>query len=81
MGKPKGRKKAAAATMAAAPAVSPLAIALVEESLFEPDEEIGNNAKNRALATLLGGPWKGLAIVRVERIEIGDSGWRVVYRE
>jgi hypothetical protein len=75
MGKPKGKK--AAATRA----VSPAAIPLVEASLFEPDEETGNSGKNRALATLLGGPWKSLALVRVERIEIGDSGWRAVYRE
>ena len=25
--------------------------------------------------------WRPLAIVRVERIEIGDRGWRVVFRE
>jgi hypothetical protein len=76
MGKPKN-KPAAAATTEAGPAPSPLA----EMTLFEPDEETGNIGKNRVLATLLGGPWKGLAIVRVERIEIGDTGWRVVYRE
>jgi len=74
MGKPKKAPVEAAVTAAAA---SPLA----EESLFEPDQETGNAGKNRALVILLGGPWNGLAIVRVERIEIGDSGWRVVYRE
>ena len=74
MGKP---KKAAEETAMTAAAASPLA----EESLFEPDQETGDAGKNRALAILLGGPWKGLAIVRIERIEIGDSGWRVIYRK
>ena len=74
MGKP---KKEAAETAVTAPTAS----ALAEESLFEPDQETGNVAKNRALAILLSGQWKGRAIVRVERIEIGDSGWRVIYRE
>ena len=72
MGKP---KKEAAETPVTA------ASALAEESLFVPDQETDSAAKNRALAVLLGGPWKGRAIVRVERIEIGDSGWRVIYRE
>lgn len=77
MGKPRAKK---AATLAEGEDAGPTA-SLVEETLFEPDEESGNAGKNRALAVLLGGPWKGLAIVRVERIEIGDSGWRVVHRE
>ena len=71
MGKP--RKKAAAA---AAPAPT-----FVETSLFEPDAETTNAGKNAALAALLNTAWRTLAIVRVERIEIGDSGWRVVFRE
>jgi hypothetical protein len=72
MGKPK--KKAAAAAAAPVPT-------LVETSLFEPDGETTNAGKNAALATLLNTAWRTLAIVRVERIEIGDSGWRVVFRE
>ena len=72
MGKPRSRKRAAAAA-AAGP--------LVETSLFEPDTQTTNPGKNAALATLLAAPWKPLAIVRVERIEIGDTGWRVVFRE
>ena len=76
MGKPKAKKRAAAAA-AAGPSAGPL----VETSLFEPDTQTTNAGKNAALATLLAAPWKPLAIVRVERIEIGDTGWRVVFRE
>lgn len=76
MGKPKAKKRAAAAA-AAGPSAGPL----VETSLFEPDTQTTNPGKNAALATLLAAPWKPLAIVRVERIEIGDTGWRVVFRE
>jgi hypothetical protein len=46
-----------------------------------PDDQTTNADKNAALATLLNTAWRTLAIVRVERIEIGDSGWRVVFRE
>lgn len=60
---------------------SPAAAPLVETTLFEPDDQSTNAGKNAALATLLAAPWRPLAIVRVERIEIGDRGWRVVYRE
>ena len=59
---------------------SPAADPLVETTLFEPDDQNTNAGKNAALATLLAAPWRPLAIVRVERIEIGDRGWRVVYR-
>ena len=72
MGKPK--KRAAAAAAAPAPT-------FIETSLFEPDGETTIAGKNAALATLLNTAWRTLAIVRVERIEIGDSGWRVVFRE
>ncbi len=74
MGKP--RKKKAGAAAGAAPAAP-----LVETSLFEPDSETTNSGKNAALATLLNTAWRPLAIVRVDRIEIGDRGWRVVFRE
>jgi hypothetical protein len=77
MGKPKRKK----ATTAAAAEAAPAALPLVETSLFEPDDQTTNAGKNATLATLLAAPWRPLAIVRVERIEIGDSGWRVVYRE
>ena len=74
MGKPRSRKRAAAGA-------SPAAAPFVETSLFEPDTQTTNAGKNAALATLLAAPWKPLAIVRLERIEIGDTGWRVVFRE
>ena len=74
MGKPKKKK-------ATVGAPAPAAVPLVETSLFEPDSESTNSGKNAVLATLLNTAWRPLAIVRVERIEIGDRGWRVVFRE
>lgn len=79
MGKPK--KKRAPAAAGAPGAGVPAAAPLVETSLFEPDGETTNAGKNAALAALLNTAWRPLAIVRVERIEIGDRGWRVVFRE
>jgi hypothetical protein len=75
MGKPK-KKKAGPAAAAALDEAS-----LTETSLFEPDTETTNAGKNAALATLLNTAWRPLALVRVERIEIGGSGWRAVFRE
>ena len=72
MGKRKVKKAAAA---------RPAAASVTETSLFEPDAQTTNAGKNAVLATLLAAPWKPLAIVRVERIEIGQTGWRVVFRE
>lgn len=44
---------------------------------FEHDRE-----KNSYLSELLDGVWNDLAIVRIQRIEIGSSkGWQVTYRE
>jgi hypothetical protein len=80
MGKPKKKKKKAPAA-AEAPGAGAPAATLVETSLFEPDSETTNRGKNAALAWLLNTAWRPLAIVRVERIEIGDRGWRVVFRE
>ena len=71
-----GKAKKNEAAVAVAPAAE-----LSETSLFVPDEESTNPGKNGALATLLNAPWRTLAIVRLERIEIGDRGWRVVFRE
>ena len=70
------KPKKAETAVAVAPAAD-----LTETSLFVPDDESTNAGKNAALAILLGAPWRTLAIVRVERIEIGDKGWRVVFRE
>ena len=81
MGKPKAKTKKRAAAAATAAAAAPMTDPLLETSLFEPDTQTSNSGKNAALATLLAAPWKPLAIVRVERIEIGDTGWRVVFRE
>ena len=64
-----------------ADAPGPAASSLTETSLFEPDAQTTTAGKNAVLATLLAAPWKPLAIVRVERIEIGNIGWRVVFRE
>jgi hypothetical protein len=75
MGKPKKKKAAPAA--AALEEVGEL----TETSLFEPDAETTNPGKNAALAALLNTAWRTLALVRVERIEIGASGWRAVFRE
>jgi hypothetical protein len=76
MGKPR-KKKAAPAAPAALAAFGDL----TESSLFEPDTETTNPGKNAALAILLNTAWRTLALVRVERIEIGASGWRAVFRE
>jgi hypothetical protein len=75
MGKPKKKKAGPAAAVALDEA------SLTETSLFEPDTETTNAGKNAALATLLNTAWRPLALVRVERIEIGGSGWRAVFRE
>ena len=82
MAKPRKTDAAVAAVPAAVAAVPAVPVAaLTETTLFVPDDESTNAGKNAALATLLGAPWRPLAIVRVERIEIGDKGWRVVFRE
>jgi hypothetical protein len=75
MGKPKKKKKAAAAVATANGG------GLLESTLFEPDAETTDSGKNAALARLLNTAWRALALVRVERIEIGDRGWRAVFRE
>jgi len=76
MGKPKKKKSAPAAAATANGGGG-----LVESTLFEPDVETTDPGKNAALATLLNTAWRALALVRVERIEIGDRGWRAVFRE
>lgn len=76
MGKPKKKKAAPAAATLLEESVD-----LTESSLFEPDSETTNPGKNAALAALLNTAWRTLALVRVERIEIGASGWRAVFRE
>jgi hypothetical protein len=54
---------------------------LAEKQRFKQDTEDTDEGKNSKLAEYLDAAWNDLAIVRVERIEIGDTGWRVTYRE
>jgi hypothetical protein len=55
---------------------------LNEHETFEEDEETTSEGKNEALAELLHGPWLDLAIVRIDRIEIGSrQGWRALHRK
>jgi hypothetical protein len=73
-----GKRKKKAPAAAGGPGAGAPAAALVETSLFEPDARPEWGKCD--VATLLTA-WRPLAIVRVERIEIGDRGWRVVFRE
>jgi len=53
-----------------------------EKRVFMPDNETTNDRKNSRLAALLNGVWNPLAIVRVDRVEIGPQpGWWATYRE
>lgn len=54
---------------------------LNQKTSFVRDQLANDDEKNSQLADLLEGQWSDLAIVRIERIEIGDSGWFVTYRE
>jgi hypothetical protein len=55
---------------------------VTEKTKFSPDDETEDRKRNAKLAALLTTTWKALAIVRIERIEIGtEKGWRVTYRE
>lgn len=54
---------------------------LKEKFWFIPDTAVTPQDKNTTLATHLNGVWNDLEIVRIDRIEIGGSGWRAVYRE
>lgn len=52
-----------------------------EETWFIRDSETEPSDKNALLASYLGGGvWSNLNVVRVDRIEIADSGWRATYR-
>ncbi len=51
-------------------------------TLFSPDSEITDAAKNDALSALLAGAWNDLAIVSIKRIEKeNQKGWQVTYRK
>jgi hypothetical protein len=69
------RKKKSKTVAAAPPAL------LSEQRWFIPDSEAANPGRNTRLATHLNGAWNPLAIVRIERIEIGSqTGWLATYR-
>ena len=53
---------------------------LNEKTWFIRDDETDQRKKNSLLAKHLDGAWKRLQIVRIERIEIGDTGWLATYR-
>jgi hypothetical protein len=53
---------------------------LNEQQNFEEDNFEDPEDKNQRLADLLQGPWLDFEIVRIDRIEIGAKGWRVVHR-
>jgi len=53
---------------------------LNEKTWFIRDSETDQRKKNSLLAKHLDGSWKRLHIVRVKRIEIGDTGWLATYR-
>lgn len=53
---------------------------LKELTWFKRDKETTSEGKNTRLAELLQGEWMPLAIVRIDRIEIADRGWRATYR-
>lgn len=54
---------------------------LGEKQWFKRDTEDTDEGKNSKLAEYLDDLWNDLSIVRIERIEIGDTGWRLTYRE
>ena len=79
----KKKSKSASKSKSKAKGVSPIAAAsvLAELTTFEADTATTPQAKNKRLAVLLQGPWLPLAIVRIDRIEIGSqSGWRATFR-
>lgn len=53
---------------------------LNEKTWFISDSETVPRKKNSLLAKHLDGTWKSLQIVRIKRIEIGDTGWQATYR-
>ncbi|MEM6504862.1 MAG: hypothetical protein AAF711_05300 [Planctomycetota bacterium] len=57
------------------------ATTLVEKTKFYKDDETDNAGKNSRLAALASGPMLLKAVVKVDRIEIGDKrGWQFTYR-
>ncbi len=58
---------------------------MTKKSTFSPDDETTTTGRNAKLAALLNGPWIGLRIIQVERIEDqfdpSRCGWKATYRE
>lgn len=52
-----------------------------QDDWFEPDKAPDTVSKNTLLANYLNGIWSKLSIVEIKRIEIGDTGWQVIYRK
>jgi len=52
-----------------------------ESFIEDPEQDMTPEAKNMYLsAKLAAAPHKKMQIVRIDRIEIGASGWRITYR-
>lgn len=52
-----------------------------ESFIPDPDQDLSPENKNTHLSAKLAiAPYKKMQIVRIDRIEIGASGWRITYR-
>ncbi len=52
-----------------------------ESFIEDPEQGMTTEAKNAFLSAKLAvAPYKKMQIVRIDRIEIGASGWRITYR-
>lgn len=52
-----------------------------ESFIEDPEQGMTTEAKNMHLSAKLAlAPFKKMQIVRIDRIEIGSSGWRITYR-
>jgi|SoiMethySBSTD1v2_1073268.scaffolds.fasta_scaffold16719_3 hypothetical protein len=54
---------------------------LAEQRSFSRDDETTARDKNNRLSRLLSTSWNDLEIVRIDRIEISERGWRATFRE
>ncbi|KPK75662.1 MAG: hypothetical protein AMJ79_10415 [Phycisphaerae bacterium SM23_30] len=54
---------------------------LHEDTWFIPDDRTEPTDKNAFLANYLNARWSKLNIVKIKRIEIGNSGWLATYRK
>ena len=52
-----------------------------ESFIEDPAQDMTTEGKNAYLSAKLAvAPYKKMQIVRIDRIEIGASGWRIIYR-